>query len=144
MPDEKVLLLQKQLNLKGYGPLKEDGQYGKNTNSEYRKYLQDLDASTPNIAPEPEIKWWMNRAIISSFCVILVGIIGVFGYELDSEALSQLILSLITVVTGAATVVSTFKNKSNIDRTNLNPFKPVMQMRTIDKAEDPRGFFKDI
>jgi len=138
--DNTVLELQKRLNKLGYGPLKEDNQYGKNTADAYKAYLDDIDPDTPTIYPTAESKWWMSKPFIGALATILVSIIGIFGYTLDSELLTQIIFSLLTLSTGVYAAVNTIKNKSAIDTTNVNPFKRV---RNVSPDDDPRGLFRD-
>lgn len=152
MTKSEIYELQVKLNKLGYGPIEEDSQYGKNTEAAYRRYLDDLDPNVPTVIPLPEKKWWMSKALIGGAATILVSIIGIFGYELDAEFTSQMITSLITLITGVLAVIGTIKNKGAIDTTYVNPFnQPKPLTRPYEDSfnqpkpyEDPRGSFKDI
>lgn len=136
--DLTTLELQRKLNSLGYGPLKEDGQYGKNTAEAYKRYLDEIDPSVPTVIPQPEIKWWMSKPLITAVSTILVSIIGMFGYQIESEYMSEMLLASVTLITGVLGVVGAVKNKANIDTTHINPIRR-MQM----PSNDPRGFFAD-
>ncbi len=131
--NKEVLTLQRKLNELGYGPIAEDGQYGKNTEAAYRRYLDEIDPEVPTVIPAPETKWWMSKPIIAAAATILVSIVSIFGYQLDLEMTSQMLFSLITLVTGIASIYGTVKNGSQIDKVHINPL--------IKKNEDSRGVF---
>jgi len=137
--DLTTLELQRKLNSLGYGPLKEDGQYGKNTAEAYKRYLDEIDPYVPTVIPQPEIKWWMSKPLIAAVSTILVSIIGMFGYQIESEYISEMLLASVTLITGVLGVVGAVKNKANIDTTHINPIKRRMQM----PSDDPRGVFAD-
>lgn len=141
MTKSEIYELQIKLNKLGYGPIEVDGQYGKNTEAAYRRYLDELDPTVPTVIPAPEQKWWMSKALIGGAATVLVSIIGIFGYELDVEFTSQMITSIITLITGVLAVVGTVKNRAPIDTTYVNPFN---QPKPLTKPyEDPRGSFSD-
>lgn len=149
--DKRTAELQTRLNELGYGPLNVDGQYGKNTEEAYNAYLSEIDPGTPNYAPSAQEKWWMSKAFIGAGATILVSIVGIFGYEMDSEQLSQTIVSLLTLSTGIMAFVGTIKRKAPIDTTYINPFNQPKRLRPLPSdndipsgnAEDPRGLFRD-
>lgn len=144
MTKREIYELQVKLNELGYGPIEEDSQYGKNTESAYRRYLDDLDPNVPTVIPPPEQKWWMSKALIASVATVLVSLIGLFGYEVDAQFATQMILSVITLVTGMLSVIGTVKRKGAIDTTYVNPFnqpKPLVPEST--EYVDPRGNFQD-
>lgn len=148
MTKQEIVQLQIKLNKLGYGPIQVDGQYGKNTEAAYRKYLDELDPSVPTVIPPPEEKWWMSRALIGALATIIVGIIGMFGYQLDNQFVTEMIISAITVITGIITVIGTIKRKAPIDTKYINPFnqpKPLTNYSeiTINYEEDARGIFSD-
>jgi peptidoglycan hydrolase-like protein with peptidoglycan-binding domain len=146
MTKQEIIGLQMQLNKLGYGPLEVDGQYGKNTKEAYAKYLDDLDPETPTVVPPPDQKWWMSKALIGGVATILVGIVGIFGYQLDSQVITEIILSTITVVTGVISVLGTLKRKAPIDTKYINPFNQPAPLKSYDEIKpyaDPRGAFSD-
>ena len=98
MTKQEIVQLQIKLNKLGYGPIQVDGQYGKNTEAAYRKYLDELDPSVPTVIPPPEQKWWRSRrALIGALATIIVGIIGMVGYQLDNQFVTEMIISAIIV-----------------------------------------------
>jgi peptidoglycan hydrolase-like protein with peptidoglycan-binding domain len=144
MTRDEIIILQIKLNQLGYGPIQVDGQYGKNTENAYRRYLDELDPNVPTVIPPPEQKWWMSKALIASVATVLVSLIGLFGYEVDAQFATQMILSVITLVTGMMSVIGTVKRKGAIDTTYVNPFnqpKPLVPEST--EYVDPRGNFQD-
>lgn len=146
--NNKVAELQARLNELGYGPLTVDGQYGKNTEAAYKAYLDAIDSTTPTFQPPAETKWWQSKAFIGAGATILVSVIGIFGFELDSELLTQNIIAIITLSTGVMSLVGTIKKKGAIDTVNINPLKRMRPVQTRSElegsSEDPRGLFKDI
>lgn len=151
MTKTEILVLQRKLNSLGYGPIREDGQYGKNTEAAYRKYLDELDPNVPTVIPAPEKKWWMSKTLIGGLATVIVSLIGIFGFELDAELASQIITSTITLVTGILAIVGAIKNKGAIDTTYINPFNQPKPMTPEDRRkyanqmdnEDPRVSFRD-
>jgi peptidoglycan hydrolase-like protein with peptidoglycan-binding domain len=142
MNKDEIIILQTKLKQLGYGPLEVDGQYGKNTENAYRRYLDDLDPNVPTVIPAPEQKWWMSKALIGGIATVLVSLIGVFGYEIDAQFATQMILSIITLVTGIISVIGTLKRKGTIDTTYINPFNQPKSSGSTQYI-DPRGNFQD-
>lgn len=148
---QKTADLQSRLNDLGYGPLIIDGVYGKKTDKAYRKYLDEIDPDTPTVAPDPSTKWWMSRAFIGSGVVIIVGIAGIFGWEMDAEKFTDLVLSIVTVISGTIALIGTVKRKGDIDTVNVIPFKRnstnnisnklPSNVQTDNEYKDPRGSF---
>ncbi len=89
----------------------------------------------------------MSRALIGALATIIVGVLGIFGYTLDNQFVTEMILSTITVVTGIITVIGTLKRKAPIDTKYVNPFnqpKPLKDHSEINiQYEDARGVFSD-
>lgn len=151
MDKQQTIALQIRLNDLGYGPLEVDGVYGNNTNNAYRKYLDEIDPETPTVTPAPSQKWWMSRGVIGSAVVVIVGIAGVFGWEMDAEKFTDLALSIVTVISGAIALIGTVKRKGDIDTVNVIPFKRKSannisnrlpsNMQTDNEYKDPRGSF---
>lgn len=144
MTKQEIIQLQIKLNKLGYGPLQVDGQYGKNTEASYRRYLDDLDPEMPTVIPPPEQKWWMSKTFIGALSTIIVGLIGIFGYQLDSQFVSEMILSGITLITGIITIVGAFnKKRAPIDIKYINPFNQPKPLSPSSYYNDPRGDFSD-
>jgi peptidoglycan hydrolase-like protein with peptidoglycan-binding domain len=138
--DLKILELQRRLVSLGYGPLVLDGQYGENTEKAYKLYLDKIDPNTPTFQPPAETKWWQSRAFIGGAATIIVSLLGLVGYQLDVTQFTQVLVALVTFITGGLSLIGTLKRKAPIDTTNINPFK---RLHNVSPYDDPRGLFKD-
>lgn len=138
MTKTEVMQLQARLNELGFGPITADGQYGKQTEKAYRKYLDEMDSSTPTVIPKPDKKWWHSKAAVGSIATVLASVFGMVGYSVDASFLSEMILALITLITGAAGLYGTVTRDASIEKQLLPHRKPAKSENT-----DPRGVFGD-
>jgi peptidoglycan hydrolase-like protein with peptidoglycan-binding domain len=160
MTKTEVLSLQKRLNELGFVsfeegsngevipvPLEEDGQYGAETENAYRRYLDSLDSSTPTVIPKPDKKWWHSKAAVGSIATVIASVFGMIGYSVDSSFISEMILALITLVTGITGMYGTITRDSSIEKTVLPDFskkrsRPEGRTSVVhNESKDPRGSF---
>lgn len=96
--------LQRDLNASGYGPVVVDGLYGEQTAAAYAAAAQDstlLGGGVPVPVPEPEKPWWQSRTLIGLAVVLAAQVAKLAGFEIDSQALTDAIVTGATLI-GAA------------------------------------------
>lgn len=114
MERQKIIELQTRLTELGYDPGPVDGWYGEKTRRAYQQYLDALDAQTPSVTPAPDKPWWVSRAVIGSGVTIIASLAGVAGWAVDAGALTDLVVSLLTLGFGALAFIGTVKRKGGI------------------------------
>lgn len=77
--------------------------------------------STNSGMPDGPKPWWKSRAIIGSIVSVAAGAAGVAGWSVDAAATTDLVLSLITVISGALAWWGTVKRDAPIDKRQVLP-----------------------
>ena len=77
--------------------------------------------STNSGLPGAPKTWWQSRAIIGSIVSVAAGAAGVAGWSVDAAATTDLVLSLITVISGALAWWGTVKREAPIDANQVLP-----------------------
>jgi hypothetical protein len=139
----KYLNLQKRLNELGYGPLKEDGIYGKNTAAAFEAYQDEIDPDTPTVIPAPQQKWWTSKRFLGGVGTILVGILGILGYSVEAEALTQILVALVTLGTGTISLIGALRENGEVDIESMPTRTSGMRRKNDSEYKDPRGLFGD-
>ncbi|NCU26685.1 hypothetical protein EOM86_08195 [Candidatus Nomurabacteria bacterium] len=144
--------LQKSLNESGFAfqtigePLDEDGIYGPNTDHVYRAWL-DRDTSVPTVSPTPAKPWWTSRAILGLSATIIAMIAGQFGFEVENEQITQVLLQAVELGGLIVATWGTIRRKGQIDPTlvaRVGSKEVRLPTKTqTQQNEDPRGSFKD-
>lgn len=164
MTKDEVRQLQSSLNQSGFAyqtlnePLKEDGIYGRDTDTVYRAWL-DRDTAVPTIAPPIAEPWWRKKSIFVMAAGLIAGGAGFAGYDLDASKISELLSAVAGAVTILLGIIQTIKGEAPVDPTLLarTPARDVrfsgMRQRVAVQAErqsdkpwprepDPRGNFE--
>ena len=156
MTRTEILELQKSLNESGFAfqvlgePLTEDGIYGPNTDHVYRAWL-DQDTKVPTVAPAPAKPWWTSRAILGLSATILAMIASQFGFEIENEQITQVLLQVVELGGLIVATWGTIRRKGQIDPTLVARMGST-EVRwpsshcphQSQQNEDPRGSFKDL
>lgn len=152
MTRTEILELQKSLNESGFAfqtigePLDEDGIYGPNTDHVYRAWL-DRDTSVPTVSPTPAKPWWTSRAILGLSATIIAMIAGQFGFEVENEQITQVLLQAVELGGLIVATWGTIRRKGQIDPTlvaRVGSKEVRLPTKTqTQQNEDPRGSFKD-
>lgn len=144
--------LQAELNRLGYGPLAEDGLYGRHTAAAYQRYLAEHPApgpvATPPAPPAP-VPWWTSRALWGALTTVAAALAGLAGYAIDAAQLEEIALSAITLASGLLALVGTLRRRAPIDATLVarvgdRPLRlPLRPDRgaAAGPGPDPRGAF---
>jgi peptidoglycan hydrolase-like protein with peptidoglycan-binding domain len=148
--DPDVLALQRAFNHSGFAyrilgePLVEDGIYGPATDQVHRAYL-DEDKTIPTVTPQPAKPWWTHRALLGGLATVLASVAAIFGLEVDSGQLSEVLVAAITAITGALSIWGALREKGGIDPTLVvgTVRLPVRPQRQDPPGDDPRGVFRD-
>lgn len=69
-------------------------------------------------APKP---WWLSRAVVGSVVTVAVGLAGIAGWSVDAAATTELVLSLLTMLSGALAWWGTVQRKAPIDQKQVLP-----------------------
>lgn len=69
-------------------------------------------------APKP---WWMSRAVVGSVVTVAVGVAGIAGWSVDAAATTELVVSLLTMVSGAVAWWGSVQRKTPIDKQQVLP-----------------------
>ena len=152
MTRTEILELQKSLNESGFAfqtigePLDEDGIYGPNTDHVDRAWL-DRDTSVPTVSPTPAKPWWTSRAILGLSATIIAMIAGQFGFEVENEQITQVLLQAVELGGLIVATWGTIRRKGQIDPTlvaRVGSKEVRLPTKTqTQQNEDPRGSFKD-
>lgn len=143
MTRDEIIALQQAL---GVTP---DGIYGPITQAAHRAYLDRINdtPSVPNITPPPAKPWWASRAILGLLATVLASLAGRFGFEVDDDAITPLLLHAVELGGLAVAAWGTVRRSAPIDPTLVARVRgadvrlPVRAERTPD--DDPRGAFRD-
>ena len=101
-PPVDVLSLQQQLNSLGFGPLAEDGIYGRATAAAYEAYLatHPIDAPVPVPPAPPAPKpWWMSRRMIFGAVTVALGVAGLTDW--DADQVTNVVVQLTETIAAA-------------------------------------------
>lgn len=79
------------------------------------------ETESPSGASLLAVPWWQSRAMLGSIATILASLAGLFGRVIDVGALTEFLLSLATVISGALALYGTWQRKTAIDQTRLLP-----------------------
>lgn len=79
--------------------------------------IDEIQANTSLLA----VPWWQSRAMLGSVATIIASLAGLFGMIIDVGALTEVLLSLATVISGALALYGTWKRTTAIDQTRLLP-----------------------
>jgi hypothetical protein len=150
MTKAEILALQQALNHSGLSyqvlgePLVEDGIYGPATDRVHRAYL-DRDTAIPTVTPPPAKPWWAHKALLGGLATVLASVAAIFGLEVDSGQLSEVLVAAITAITGAISIWGALREKGGVDPTLVvgTVRLPVRPHRTGNPSDDPRGVFRD-
>jgi hypothetical protein len=125
-------------------PLVEDGIYGPATDRVHRAYL-DRDTAIPTVTPPPAKPWWAHKALLGGLATVLASVAAIFGLEVDSGQLSEVLVAAITAITGAISIWGALREKGGVDPTLVvgTVRLPVRPHRTGNPSDDPRGVFRD-
>jgi hypothetical protein len=119
-----IIILQKQINSYGYGPVAVDGIYGKKTATAYENMVRDSDVGGEGISmpvPAPVTPWWMHPALISGIATMLATILQMSSIHIDSATVEPLLMSVFGVITGGMAIYAAFKKSSTVDKTLVVP-----------------------
>ena len=116
---QAIAELQIQLNKQGFN-LKVDGVYGKKTRDAYAEYL-DRDPQVPTLVPPAPIPWWQNKTALSILATILVAVGSLFGLDLDTQNLSEILTLAATLVTSVLALLANARSVAPVDRTLVAP-----------------------
>ena len=117
--DPKIAELQTQLNKQGFN-LVVDGRWGEKTRAAYAAYL-DRDTNVPTLVPPAPKPWWQSRAIWGLIATIVAGFASRYGYEVDSEGLTNVLLQIVEVGGLALALFGTVRRTQPLDSTLVAP-----------------------
>lgn len=122
MTKAEVAALQREINDTCGFKLTVDGIYGPATAEAYQYYLNQLTPRRINTPVPPAPKpWWQSRAIWGLIATIVAGAAQRYGYEVDSEGLTNVLLQIIEVVGLALAVFGTVRRRQPLDPTLVAP-----------------------
>lgn len=116
--------LQRDLNNCGFGPLAVDGIYGQSTRDAYARMLRLSDANgagNPVPVPVAVKPWWLSRSVVGSVSGILVSLLGLAGWSLDTEQLTSLLLAIAGLVSAGISLYGSITRTAPIDRSLVAP-----------------------
>lgn len=143
MTRDEIIALQQAL---GVTP---DGIYGPITQAAHRAYLDRINdtPSVPNITPPPAKPWWASRAILGLLATVLASLAGRFGFEVDDDAITPLLLHAVELGGLAVAAWGTVRRSAPIDPTlvaRVGTRDVRLPVRSHGAADsDPRGDFRD-
>lgn len=114
MTKTEIITLQTKLSEMGYD-VEIDGWYGKQTKEAYSQYLKDSQLETSHsLTPMEQKPWYLSKALIGTLVTIIAAIAGLFGWDFDSPQLTEVLLSLITLISGIVSLVATIRRTTTI------------------------------
>jgi hypothetical protein len=121
---QKVQRIQKDINESGFGPVNVTGMYDQKTSDAYGELLKlssvgGVFQSIPT--PEPLKPWWTSRAVIGSISTITVSIAGMIGWSLDTQGTNEIMLAIVTLISGLISYVGTIQRRAPIDVSLIAP-----------------------
>ena len=116
---QAIAELQIQLNKQGFN-LVVDGRWGEKTRAAYAAYL-DRDPSVPTLVPPAPKPWWQSRAIWGLIATIVAGFASRYGFEVDSEGLTNVLLQIVEVGGLALALFGTVRRTQPLDSTLVAP-----------------------
>ena len=116
MTRSEILELQKKLTELGYDPGPIDGWYGEKTAIAYRNYQHDQKQEVPVLIPAPQKPWYLSRALLGALATIIASLVGLLGYSLDANQLTDVLTSTATLGFGILAFVGTIQRKGSIRR----------------------------
>ena len=116
MTRSEILELQKKLTVLGYEPGPIDGWYGEKTAIAYRNYQHDQNQEVPVLVPAPQKPWYLSRALIGALATIIASVVGLAGWTLDANQLTDVITSTATLGFGILAFIGTIQRKGSIRR----------------------------
>lgn len=146
MTRDEIIALQQAL---GVTP---DGIYGPITQAAHRAYLDRINdtPSVPNITPPPAKPWWASRTVLGLLASLLATIARRWGWEVDHESLTSVLLQGVEVAGLALAAWGTVRRSAPIDPTLVARLPggravrlPVRTHGPGDPDADPRGVFRD-
>jgi hypothetical protein len=74
---------------------------------------------------------------------ILVGILGILGYSVEAEALTQILVALVTLGTGTISLIGALRENGEVDIESMPTRTSGMRRKNDSEYKDPRGLFGD-
>lgn len=122
MTKQEVAALQREINDTCGFKLTVDGIYGPATAEAYQYYINQLTPRRINTPVPPAPKpWWQSRAIWGLIATIVAGLAGRYGFEVDSEGLTNVLLQIVEVGGLALAVFGTVRRTQSLDPTLVAP-----------------------
>lgn len=99
-----------------------DGIYGPSTQRAHQAHLDVTDrTAVPNITPLAAQPWWQSRALLGSLAVLGAWVLGRSGWEISSDELTGLLVSIAEAAGAALAIYGTIRNRRPIDPTLMLP-----------------------
>lgn len=115
MTRTEIIALQTKLSEMGYDVGTIDGWYGKQTQKAYAEYLKDSQLETSSsLTPMVQKPWYLSKALMGTIVTIVAAIASFFGWDFDSPQLTEIILSLITLISSIIAFIGTLRRNSTI------------------------------
>ena len=122
MTKSEVTALQREINKEAVYQLTVDGIYGPKTATAYHWYIkQHTPRQIPTPVPPAPKPWWQSRTIWGLIATIVAGLAGRYGFEVDSEGLTNVLLQIIEAVGLALAFVGTIRRSAPVDGTLVAP-----------------------
>lgn len=122
MTQAEVIALQREINEKTGFKLAEDGIYGEKTAEAYQYYIDQITPRrVPTPVPPAPKPWWQSRAIWGLIATLVAGAAQRYGYEVDSEGLTHVLLQIVEVAGLALALFGTVRRHQPLDATLVAP-----------------------
>lgn len=117
-----MIALQREINEKTGFKLAEDGIYGPATAEAYQYYIDQITPRrVPTPVPPAPKPWWQSRAIWGLIATLVAGAAQRYGYEVDSEGLTHVLLQIVEVAGLALALFGTVRRHQPLDATLVAP-----------------------
>jgi hypothetical protein len=137
----EIIAIQSELGVQA------DGIWGPITAAAYAARMAHEAPHAPVALPPVSKPWWASRAILGLLATVLASLAGRFGFEVDDDAITPLLLHAVELGGLAVAAWGTIRRSAPIDPTLVARVRgadvrlPVRPNRTPD--DDPRGAFRD-
>ena len=141
MTRAEIIAIQTELGVQA------DGIWGPITAAAYAARMAHEAPRAPVALPPVSKPWWASRAILGLLATVLASLAGRFGFEVDDDAITPLLLHAVELGGLAVAAWGTIRRSAPIDPTLVARVRgadvrlPVRPNRTPD--DDPRGAFRD-
>ena len=141
MTRSEIIAIQSELGVQA------DGIWGPITAAAYAARMAHEAPHAPVALPPVSKPWWASRAILGLLATVLASLAGRFGFEVDDDAITPLLLHAVELGGLAVAAWGTIRRSAPIDPTLVARVRgadvrlPVRAERTPD--DDPRGAFRD-